>query len=84
MKRSLFVKWTIQSNSDALAAARIKWKNEINSTFIHFNSFTLIKRPSQVELFSIFFFKHEYNNIKSIFKNKFKERVDIFKYKSNS
>ena len=43
-KRPLFAKWAIQNNFDALAAAHIQWKNENNSTRIHFNSLTLIKR----------------------------------------
>ena len=29
-KRLIFAKWTIQNNSDALAATHIKWKNEKN------------------------------------------------------
>ena len=36
-------KWAIQNNSEVLAAARIRWKNENNSTWVNFNSFTLIK-----------------------------------------
>ena len=43
-KRSVVAKWTIQNYSDALAAAHIKWKNVINSTWVNFNSFTLTKR----------------------------------------
>ena len=42
-KRSLFAKWAIQNNSDALATAHIKWENKNNSTWVNFNSFTLIK-----------------------------------------
>ena len=40
--RSLFTKWAIQNNSDALAATHIKWKNGNNSTGVNFNSITLI------------------------------------------
>ena len=31
-KRSLFAKWAIQNNADALTAAHIKWKYENNSS----------------------------------------------------
>ena len=43
-KRTLFAKWAVQNNSDALAAAHIKQKKENNSTRINFNSFIFIKR----------------------------------------
>ena len=32
-KRSIFVKWAIQNNSDASAATHLKWKKENNSTW---------------------------------------------------
>ena len=43
-KRSIFVKWIIQNNSDALGATHMKRKNENNLTSVKINSFTEIKR----------------------------------------
>ena len=43
-KRSIFAKWAILNNADALAATPIKWKNLNNSTSVNISSFILIKR----------------------------------------
>ena len=55
-KRSIFAEWEVQNNSDALAATHMKGKNENNSIWVNFNSFTVIKRTfSSWVIFNLLF-----------------------------
>ena len=56
-RRSVFAKWAIQSNSDALSGTHIKWKNLITQLELILTHSPGKNAPSKVELFSIFYFK---------------------------